>query len=663
VWGFFSARDHSSSRDAQLAKPPRRPRLIQRAAYQQPATVQGGAVIPASRRSKQPELFDDPPPPFVEPCLATLKAGVPVGDKWLHEIKWDGYRLTIRIENGEVKLLTRRGHDWTDRFPTIRDAARALPVRSAIIDGEAVVEINGISNFSALQAALGAREGPGHKAAIEAVFYAFDLLHLNGVDLMPAPLTQRKDGLAELVGGSTGPIRYSEHLPAREGDALFRQACRMGLEGIISKRADRPYRSGRGDDWLKIKCTLRQEFVVAGYLPLSTGGKAIGALVLGFYDGLVLTYAGRVGTGFTHKTAHDLSERLQPLRTDKQPFPQKLPSLAKKGVEWVEPELVAEVEYRGWTSDRQLRHASYKGLREDKDPREVVNESAPERATEPEAPRRGKAPQVRKVVRFRPENIQTLYRDAVVPSDDQLTAYWQAVGNDALKYLGRRPLKLVRHVRGKTFMHQGPFPPVPDTVHQLRIEKATGEEGVRLWVDSVDGLLGLLAIDVVEIHPWGATVDDVDHPDMLVIDIDPGPSVEWEIVTETALKLRDVFKSEGISSWAKVSGSKGIHVMAPVEPDLDWDRARAYCKALAERVAATNTRRYTMSARQARTGRIFLDYLRNVPSITAIGTYSPRAKPGFPVAMRVTWTDVENGIGPDAFTMESLREKRRPSRR
>ena len=643
-----------------MAKPPRRPREIKRAADAKAASVQSPAFVRPRRRAGQGDLFAPrrgpaPLPSFVEPCLASLVAKVPAGERWLHEIKWDGYRLMIRVDNGRVALLTRRGHDWTDRFPTIRDAVKGLPVETALIDGEAVVEVDGISNFSALQAALGAREGPGHKAAHEAVFYAFDLLHLDGADLSRMPLADRKQALAGLVEGSTGAIRYSEHLS--EGEGLFKHACLMGLEGIISKRADRPYRSGRYDDWLKIKCVQRQEFVVAGYLRRSDDPKAAGALVLGVYDGGKLTYVGRVGTGFTASTARALWMQLQPLRASAPSFSEKLPSLARKGVDWVRPELVAEVEYRGWTSDGLLRHASFQGLRHDKDAREVVSEDA----AASDAPSATLAPA--KPARFRPENVQTLYPKAVVPSDDQLAAYWRAVGNDALTYLGRRPLKLVRHVRGKTFMHQGPLPPVPEAVHQLKIEKATGEEGVRLWVDSLDGLLGLLAMDVVEIHPWGASVDNIEHPDLLVIDIDPGEDVEWEFVTETALKLRDVFKAEGISSWPKLSGSKGIHVMAPVAPDLDWESARAYCKSLAERVAATAPHRYTTSARADRAGRIFLDYLRNVPSIAAIGTYSPRAKPGFPVAMRVTWQEVENGIPPDAFTMDRLIAERRRKRK
>jgi bifunctional non-homologous end joining protein LigD len=306
-----------------------------------------------------------------------LVSEVPKGDRWLHEIKWDGYRLMLRIDRGRVTVLTRRGHDWTARFPTIAEAARRLPVTSAMIDGEAVVETaSGVPDFSALQAALGARDGPGHKAAHEAVLYAFDLLHLDGRDLRGLPLTARKQQLAKLVPhGSDGTLRYSEHDDG-DGDVMWRHACRLGLEGVVSKRRDCPYRSGRGGDWLKTKCTLRQEFVVAGYVPRSDAPRAVGALVLGYCENGALVYAGRVGTGFNAKSAAALFKQLQPLRVKQASFSETLPSLARKGVTWVKPELVAEVEFRGWTADDLVRHASFKGLREDKDPREVRRERA-----------------------------------------------------------------------------------------------------------------------------------------------------------------------------------------------------------------------------------------------------------------------------------------------
>jgi bifunctional non-homologous end joining protein LigD len=330
----------------------------------------------SAHRAGVPERSDAKLPGFVEPCLATLVDKVPTGERWLHEIKWDGYRLIARVENGRAKILTRRGHDWTARFPTIAKAIAALPVTSVMLDGEAVVEDErGIPSFSALQAALGAREGPGHKAAHEAVFYAFDILFLDGHDLRERPLETRRRALIELLGkaGAGGHVRLSEH-QEDNGEAMLRHACGMGLEGIISKRRDGPYRSGRQRDWLKIKCTERQEFVVVGYVTSSANSRAIGAVVLGYYDDGALVHAGRVGTGFTATTARDLWARLQPLRGDTPSLAENLPSLHRKGVIWVRPDLVAKVELRGWTSDGLVRHASFKGLREDKDPREVVRE-------------------------------------------------------------------------------------------------------------------------------------------------------------------------------------------------------------------------------------------------------------------------------------------------
>jgi bifunctional non-homologous end joining protein LigD len=314
-------------------------------------------------------------PAFIEPCLATLVEDVPKGDRWLHEIKWDGYRLMVRVDRGKVTILTRRGHNWTARFPTIADAARQLPVSSAMFDGEAVVEnANGIPEFSALQAALGAREGPGHKAAHEAVLYGFDLLYVDGRDMRNLPLLARKEQLAKLIAPNRrDALRFSDHHES-DGASMWHHACAMGLEGIVSKRRDCPYRSGRGYDWLKVKCMHRQEFAVAGYLPRSDAPRAVGALVLGYYEADRLIYAGRVGTGFNTKTAASLFRQLQPLRSERPAFSAALPSLARKGVVWVSPELVAEVEFRGWTSDDLVRHASFQGLREDKNAHEVRRE-------------------------------------------------------------------------------------------------------------------------------------------------------------------------------------------------------------------------------------------------------------------------------------------------
>jgi bifunctional non-homologous end joining protein LigD len=260
------------------------------------------------------------------------------------------------------------------------------------------------------------------------------------------------------------------------------------------------------------------------------------------------------------------------------------------------------------------------------------------------------------------DNIQQLLPDAVPPTRDALTAYWKEVAKDALLYLGRRPLRLVRHVGGKTFYHQGRFPHVPDAVHQLPIEKREGGESIRLWIDSLDGLLGLVEIDVVELHPWGSTVDDIERPDGLAFSLEPGDDLEWSFVTDTALEMRELLKTEGLDSWPKLTGT-GVHVMAPIEPDLDWDEAHAYSGSIADRLAATAPHRYVTTANKAkRQGRLYVDWQRNGRGTTAIGAYSPRALPGFPIVAPVSWRELERGIRPDAFTMQKPPSRRRPAR-
>src|SRR5215217_3427659 len=465
--------------------------------------------FPARQLAERHRL--DPFPEFIEPCLASLAADVPGGDRWLHEIKWDGYRLHVRVESGRVRLLTRRGLDWTARFPPVADAAARLPFQTAYIDGEAIVENRvGIADFGALQQALAAG------AARNALLFAFDLLYLDGRDMRREPLIERKRLLAGLLAGQPHgfPIHYSEHLLS-DGQAMYRQARAMGLEGIVSKRRDCPYRSGRSEDWLKVKSAHRQEFVIAGYAPHANSSSAVGSLILGEYRDGKLTHVGRAGTGYTAATARQLWEKLRPLEIDKAPFAGGRPSgyVARNLAKWVEPKLVAEVEFRAWTTDRQLRHASFKGLREDKAAEEVVAELPVETPAErsPEARERPiraePQPKAAKAARKRAagvpaENIQRMLPDAVAPPPEALERYWRRVAKRALPYLTRRPLTLVRHVNGLTFFHEGPLPPVPPAVHELRTRKSGGEEGTRLWVDSLEGLLGLVSIGVVEVHPW-----------------------------------------------------------------------------------------------------------------------------------------------------------------
>jgi bifunctional non-homologous end joining protein LigD len=277
----------------------------------------------------------------------------------------------------------------------------------------------------------------------------------------------------------------------------------------------------------------------------------------------------------------------------------------------------------------------FKGIRDDLAPAELA------------------APSSRSRVRVPKENILQLLPDAVVPSPEELRSYWRNVAPRALKYLGRRPLKLVRHVHGTTFYHRGRLPPIPSAVQQLKVQKREGGEGTRVWVEDLEGLLGLLDMNVVEVHPWNATVDDLEHPDVMVFDLDPGEGIEWQFVIDTALAVRELLKAEGLASWPKVTGGKGIHVMAPISGEMTHDAAHRYSRELAQRIAQTDRTRYTTSASMSeRKGRLFVDYLRNGRGTTAVGTYSPRARPGFPIAAPVTWKQVERGIRPDAFSIE-----------
>jgi bifunctional non-homologous end joining protein LigD len=359
--------------------------------------------------------------------------------------------------------------------------------------------------------------------------------------------------------------------------------------------------------------------------------------------------------------------KLQPLRRKDPAFPAGVPAGGAKEAVWIEPKLVAEVAFGHWTPGGLLRHAVFKGLREDKAPEEVVGtpaeakDPAPQPAPNtPEELKRKPQPKpatTRSVARETKvgvprENILQLLPDAVVPSKEELAAYWQRVGPAALEHLARRPLKLVFHRHGTTYFHMGPLPPVRPAVHQLKIQKREGGEGTRLWVDNVTGLLGLVEMGAVEVHPWGATVDDIEHPDVLVFDLDPGDDVPWEFVTDTALRLRELLDKEGLASWPKTTGGKGLHLMVPTERRRTADQARVYARSVVQRFARTAPDRYTLAADpDERQGRVFLDYLRNGRGTTAIGAWSPRARPGLPIARPVTWKDVENGIAADAFTM------------
>jgi bifunctional non-homologous end joining protein LigD len=575
-------------------------------------------------------------PGFIEPTLATLKPSPPPGAKWIHEIKFDGYRLQAHIRSGKVSLLTRSGLDWTAKFgKPLAAALAALPVEEAIIDGEVVAEGRGFaSDFSALQDALSTGKTDG------LIFYAFDLLYLNGHDLRPAPLIERKAALAAILP-APGILRYSEHFE-QEGDLVLRHACRLSLEGVISKIGDAPYRSGRGKDWIKSKCSQRQEFVVAGYVPSTSAARAIGSLVMGYYDDGKLIHAGRVGTGYTNKVAADLFRRLEEMRIPKSPFAKKLTAEEAYQARFVRPELVAEVEFRAWTAEGLIRHAAFRGLREDKRPEDVVLETRQSAAVERPAPA---------IKLTHPDRLY--WKDAGVTKQG-LADYYSEVWRHISPFIVHRPLALVRcpdGVGGQCFFQKHAW---RGQSKEILLARDPEDEEPIIGIDGLPGLMGLVQGGVLEIHPWGARLEDIERPDMITMDLDPGEGVDWAQVIEAAGEVRERFHDAGLESFVKTSGGKGLHVVAPLKPSADWETVKAFAKGIADAMSEDAPERFVATVTKAkRKGKILVDYLRNGRGATAVAAYSTRARPGAAVSMPLGWDELSAAIGPDYFTVNN----------
>ncbi|WP_454851463.1 DNA ligase D [Rhizobium binxianense] len=578
-------------------------------------------------------------PAFEEPALATLAAKPPAGKRWIHEIKFDGYHLQARIEAGRVKLLTRKGLDWTARFgKEIVSEFKALAVGTAIIDGEMVVESGmGASDFSALQADLS--EGRTDRF----VFYAFDLLYLDGYDLRGVPLVKRKELLQRIIPGETGKLRFSAHFEAG-GDLILEHACRLSLEGIVSKIADDPYRSGRSKSWIKSKCSFRQEFVVAGWVPSSTSRKMIGSLVLGVYENGKLIPVGRVGTGFSHKVAEDLLKRLERIRADAHPFGRRPTAEEGRGARWVRPELAAEIEFRAWTGDNHLRHAAFRGIREDKPVTEIVRETPKDKAAGPKVPKRT-------VALTHPDRIY--WPDEGVTKEG-LADYYAEVWRYIAPFIVGLPLALVRcpnGINGEHFFQKHAWKGMNKNIVTVR---DPAEEEPWVSINDLDGLFGLVQAAVLEIHPWGAMVGQWEQPDMIIMDLDPGPGVDWLRVIEAAEETADRLKKAGLNPFVKTSGGKGLHVVAPLQPRAKWPEIKAFTKAVADGMAADSPDRYVSTiTKSKRSGKILVDYLRNQRGQTAVAAYSTRARPGAAVSMPLSWEELGSVIGPAYFNVDN----------
>jgi bifunctional non-homologous end joining protein LigD len=620
-----------------------------------PGTTSGSSALPA----------------FIAPQLCTLVETVPEGDGWLHEIKFDGYRAVSAIADGKVVIRTRKGLDWTDKFPSLASALADLPCRSALIDGEiAVADEGGATDFGALQSAI----GQGGKGA---GYYIFDLLSLDEEDLSGNPLLERKGRLESLLADlpKDGPLFYSDHVMGG-GPAVFNEACDLKLEGVVSKRADVPYRSGRSHSWVKVKCRMGQEFVIVGWRPSKVKGRPFSSLLLAVMEDGKVSYRGRVGSGFGEAELKRVWAQLKTRKVKRAPA-MGIPAAMARDACFVKPELVAEIAFRGWTGDGMVRQGSFKGLRTDKKPSEIVaerpaeeDEAVAERSGDSEETKSANAgagngsgdPAIAGVRLTHPDRV--LYPEQGV-TKRALAEYYLAVADLILPHLADRPVSLVRCPRGTTgecFFQKHASKGFPDELRKVRIREKSGANDY-VYVDDAAGLVAATQMGVLELHIWGSHIDTLEKPDRMVFDLDPDASVAFAEVRTAALELRKRLEELGLRSFAMATGGKGVHVVVPLTPKRGWDELKDFAEAIARSFADEKPDRYLATAsKSARKGRIFIDYLRNARGATAITPFSSRAKPGAPVAWPLSWKQLQglkDAQPATVATAESLLKRRK----
>jgi bifunctional non-homologous end joining protein LigD len=578
---------------------------------------------------------------------------VPAGPNWLHEVKYDGYRIVARKAGDDITLFSRSGLDWTVRFPAIAKALLTLPAESALLDGEvAFVLPSGITDFKSLQEHI---DSP-HPAIR---YFVFDLLSLDGKDLRKKTLKERRALLGRLMSakGISNYLVYADYVEG-SGPEFFREACEHGLEGIMSKRADAPYRSGRGKDWLKIKCTSGEEFVIGGYRSSDVRGKPFSSLLLGTFEDGKLSYAGKVGTGFDSGDFTSLAKKFKSLERSRSPF-EEVPAPERKGAVWLEPKLVAQVAFTERTRDGRLRHPSFKGLREDKPAREVHRgeaggEEAPMATTRSASAKKASDPTFDGITLTNPDRVY--YPDSGLTKLG-VAEYYETVAPFMLPYVVRRPISLVRCPEGidkEHFFQRHAMKGMSKAIKEVPI--AGGESKKKyLYIDDKTGLFGLVQIGTLEIHDWGVSLDHINEPDRLVFDLDPVEGLPLPTLKAAVVEVREFLDDLGFKSFLKSTGGKGFHLVAPIAPKLGWAEVKPFAKAIADALVQARPDRYTANPlKKTREGKIFVDYLRNQRGGSAIVNYSTRAKPGATVACPLRWDELKGLKAASPYTVKTL---------
>lgn len=589
--------------------------------------------------------------------LAKLVTTIPTGEDWLYELKYDGYRIVAFVEGNTVRLITRNGNDFTSRFQSIANTLLDWAAgRAMVLDGEmAVTDEGGKTDFQALQNYM--KNPRAHSLS----YIVFDLLALDGVDLRGQRLTQRKEKLLTLMQDAPKNLHYSRHIEGN-GKESFNAACALGMEGIIGKKADSLYSGTRNGDWIKLKCERRQEFVIGGYTLTDKKASGVSALLLGVYDNGQLIYAGRAGSGISESEAKELSAKFQSIIRSDSPF--KDPPKARSGeaITWLDPKLVAEVRFAEWTKEDLLRQASFKGLRVDKDPKTIIKEqSNNEKPLEP--PEEMEKPMEAKGT-ITIEGIKITNPDKVLFTDPAITKadvirYYAEVSQRMLPYVSGRILSAVRcpkGVSGACFFKKHPAASSKGVV-TIPVLNSDGETEEYFYIQDVSGLVSEAQMGTLEFHIWGSSVDKLEHPDMMVFDLDPDEGMELDTVRQGVRDIKAILTELSLVSYLKTSGGKGYHVVVPLKPAASWDAFHDFARGVAEVMEKQWPDRYTSNVRKAkRTNKIFIDWIRNGRGATSIAPYSIRARQGARVSMPIAWEELET-IAPNGIDMTSALER------
>ncbi|HEX8541632.1 MAG TPA: DNA ligase D [Pseudomonas sp.] len=638
------------------AKPPKQ--IAKKNATAPPAIALAGAQV-----ARLPET--------IKPELATLVESAPDGD-WRYELKFDGYRIMARIDNGKVQLFTRNGHDWSAKMPRQTKALKNLGLESAWLDGEVVVaDEDGMPDFQALQNAF---ESGSHDSI---VFYLFDMPYLNGMDLREVVLGQRRAALAAVLErGTDDALRFSEDF-SESADNMLNSVCQMKMEGLIGKRVGSLYQSRRSTDWIKLKCKHRQEFVVVGFSEPKGSRSAFGALLLGLHDADSgeLCYAGKVGTGFNEATLRSIHARLKPLEVKTAPVVNPPTGFEAKGVHWLKPELLAEVAFAEMTREGSVRHSVFHGLRDDKPATQISEEQAkPAVAVEKPKPRSAKqdttqsaktAPSKSKAAEKASGDgkIRITHPERVIDASSgatkmQLAQYYAQVFPWIAPHLQDRPVALVRApegIAGELFFQKNADKlAIPGLIS---LGKEHAGQSIMI-IDNPEALIGAVQMSTIELHTWNATSADLDHPDRFILDLDPDPALPWKHMVEATQLTLTILDELGLKSFLKTSGGKGIHIVVPLKPKAGWDEVKAFSQAIVTHMAKLLPERFSaVSGPKNRVGKIFIDYLRNSQGATTICAFSARTRDGLPISVPVLREEVAQLKGANGWNIQNFMER------